>query len=488
VPEYIKTSGINLFSSRSTSMQRIMQAIWFGSVTSKEKLAYATQIAKDINILTYGERLGNLFVLSLVHRCFSILASSTKLYIDNSNIKPIYKYALSFTISALPSLFLIYVVGYPPTELILNACVTQATSIVISYCSLRVGNYLRSLDLISDTKDLNKTAYLSKLLVYSAIDIALTLAWHGKELYTDPFKMHDTYHILQYCMETKKSQFYQSVTMIYPSTPLISIADKFIWLTGRVAVDSLVCISHALGRIKDIRSPFIDAFSIMEKKLQPVKVKSYTTSQPQRLFIAKDHRRSVSGTAPIATLDSIPSISFTETTKSTRIADPTNIRTTPKIKTRKTSILNPSENEILEETTQEQSETTAEITLNNITFYKIEGDRIPKNTWGVINVKKSHKDTTIHERSLSSSGHVSNQRSAIKFLPNLKAYEIRPKGIGDRILGKLLSGTTGFKQLFLLGEAMTIYEQMKKLGNNIEPNVILFNTRVKHDSIGRANI
>jgi len=92
IPELIKGSGLNWFGSTPKLTRPILEkAIWFGTISSQEKLTYVAGFREEIHILSFGDRLGNLFILSLLHRGCSILSSSAKLYIDNSNIKPVYK-------------------------------------------------------------------------------------------------------------------------------------------------------------------------------------------------------------------------------------------------------------------------------------------------------------------------------------------------------------------------------------------------------------
>ncbi len=473
IPVRFKESGINLFNFRSTTIERIKQAVWFGSISNEEKSLYATEISSQLTILTPGERYGNLFALSIVHRCISIFISSAKLYIDNSKMRQSYKYIASTALSILPALFLIYVVGYPPMDLILNACISQAFSSVLSYCSLRAGNYIRSLDLISDTKEVSKAAYMSRVLVSSMIDMLLTLAWHGKDIYTDPLKKHDNYHVINYCITSKISatQDFITLTAISPSTPLISFADKFIWLAGRMTMDTLICGAHALGHVKDIRSPFVNAFAAVKRR-------AFTTDTTAKVVHTKQARPKKL-TAPTTNDQTASYVAYEPQRSGT--AEYRRRQVDEKKKTHgEASAANAGADN--EPASEQSAGTVGEITMHGFTFYKIEGQRIPDNTWGVISLKK--EDVEAYERSLAG-GHAGNRHSAIQRLTNGQ-YEIRPRSLGDRVLGNMHRGTQGFTQVLLLGEAMTVYDHIKSFTGNIEPNLIVFNSKVKHEEIGRS--
>lgn len=478
IPISITGYGFNLFGSRRNSIIRLSKAIWFGSLTADKKAGHITGLSKTIDVLTPAEMLGNLFILSLFHRCCTVLVSSGKLYIDNSNMKPIYKYAASFALSAIPSLFLILFMGYPPSELILNACITQAASSGISYFSLQAGNYLRSLDLISDTKEVKKKEYISRVLISSAIDIALTFIWHGPALYKDPFKLSDSYNTIQYCIERSDKQE-KMISIINLSISLISIVDKFIWLAGRMAFDGMLYKAHQLNLIKDIRSPFIK-FNVAKDNLASV-IKKYQTKQSQ--YNSNIRKSRTAHQSKKLDIDVVERDSYTETYQ---ITTPSSIskKDLPtekfKPKTRK-AVTN-----ITREIEERATPIATSITVDNITFYKIDGPNINySNTWGVISLKGRYEGMSLYKTSLSS-GHVGNQHSAIKQLEK-GVYEIRPKSADSRLLGKMQVGIEGLSRVLLLGQAMDLYEKLKTQGDNIEPNLIIFDSWAKkHKDIAKT--
>ncbi|WP_038539894.1 hypothetical protein [endosymbiont of Acanthamoeba sp. UWC8] len=491
---FLRASSVSLFGSRSTTIARMLQGIWPGSTSTTDKLYIAGTLSSNIRLLTDAERLGDLFALSLIHRIISITASSAKLYTDNSNIRPLFKYTTSLALSAIPALFLIYVVGYPAEDLILNACITQLSAAAISFVSLRASNFLRSLELISYDNEFSKTGYISRLLTSSAIDIFLSACLHGMQNYMNPVNQFGFHNTIVYCFKDYSSYNIHNasnleiIQMIYTTIPLISVVDKAVWFLGKTAVDACILGLHVFGKIPEIRSPFINAFANTNKEILEV------DNEPKREYWSKKQRfeykkrQEVNKTAEREITDSKKDITTINYAKPNKEPDNTLIhRVKEKIKSRPSTPSVPDNTVNEQHSGKEQEEdftTSYKITTKDYTFYKIDSGLL-KNTWGVLELKKYKGDENLFERSLAS-GHVSNHNSSIKYIKSSDKYEIRPRSTGDRILGKLEKGKTGFNGLASLGEAMDLYEKCKAAGNGEEPSLIIFNQRVKHQDIGRA--
>ncbi len=499
-----KAVGASLFGSRDATQVRMLQGIWPGSISHDQKLATVSRLSKDIRVLSDAERLGDLFALSLLHRTISVVVSSAKLYIDNSDIRPLYKYTTSLVLSAIPALFLVYVVGYPAEDLILNACISQIFAAAVSYFSLKASNFLRSLDLISYDNEFSTTKYLSRLLSSSAIDAFLTLCRHGEQLYMAPAKQYDfynNYNKLFYCVKDTTSQPLSGLlnssdimSLIYLTTPLISITDKLIWSLGRVVIDGAILGLHSMGMIKDIRSPFIDAFSNINNMIPENEEKSpkhhYFTKEARKEYNKRKREAEERAQQEITKEEKQTKVAPKEILASpdTKQTESTNdyFRNRVKTKTRRSPTpAMPSDNQSTKKEDKIEFTTTYKVKIKDNIFYKINSSHLSENTWGVISLKKLKGDEGTFERSLAS-GHMSNKNSSIKFIKSSKEYEIRPHSVGDRILGKLFKGLVGFENLFPLGEAISVHDQFKASGGSLEPNLILFNKRVKHQDIGRG--
>ncbi|MBA8666959.1 hypothetical protein H1Q59_03515 [Holosporaceae bacterium 'Namur'] len=492
---FLRANSVSLFGSRSTTVARMLQGIWPGSTSTTDKLYIAGTLSSNIRLLTDAERLGDLFALSLIHRIISIAASSAKLYTDNSNIRPLFKYTTSLALSAIPALFLIYVVGYPAEDLILNACITQLSAAAISFVSLRASNFLRSLELISYDNEFSKTGYISRLLTSSAIDIFLSACLRGMQNYMNPINQFGFHNTIVYCFKDYSSYNIHNasnleiIQMIYTTIPLISVVDKAVWFLGKTAVDACILGLHAFGKIPEIRSPFINAFANTNKEILEVENEPKREPWTKKLRFEYKKRQEANKTAEQEITDSRKDITTINYAKPDKEPDNTLIhRVKEKVKTRPSTSRVPGsidKKEQLPQMEQEQDFTTPyKITTKFYTFYKIDSALL-KNTWGVLELKKYKGDENLFERSLAS-GHVSNRHSSIKYINSSDKYEIRPQRSGDRILGKLEKGRAGFNSLASLGEAMDLYEKCKAAGNGEEPSLIIFNQRVKHQDIGRA--
>ncbi|KIE05881.1 hypothetical protein NF27_CG00610 [Candidatus Jidaibacter acanthamoeba] len=492
---FLRDQSVSLFGSKSTTIVRMLQGIWPGSISTPDKISISGVLSSNIRLLTDAERLGDLFALSLIHRIISITASSAKLYTDNSNIRPLFKYTTSLALSAIPALFLIYVVGYPAEDLILNACITQLSAAAISFVSLRASNFLRSLELISYDNEFSKTGYISRLLTSSAIDIFLSACLHGMQYYMNPVNQFGFHNTIVYCFKNHSSYSIHSASnleirqLIYSTIPLISIVDKAVWFLGKTAVDTCILGLNAFGYIPDIRSPFINAFANTNKEILEVGNKPIREpwTKKQRFEYKRMQEENKTAEQEITDLrKNIATIDYAKPDKEPD--DRLRHRVKEKVKTRPSTSRVPGsidKKEQLPQMEQEQDFTTPyKITTEIYTFYKIDSGLL-KNTWGVLELKKYKGDENLFERSLAS-GHVSNKNSSIKYIKSSDKYEIRPRSTGDRILGKLEKGKAGFNGLASLGEAMDLYEKCKAACNGEEPSLIIFNQRVKHQDIGRA--
>jgi hypothetical protein len=382
------------------------------------------------------------------------------------------KYAASFALSAIPVLFLIKVVGYPATDFLLNTAIHQVAAIAISYCSMGIGNYLRSLELISHNKTFSPSSYLGKLCTSAFIDLGLTILWRGYNVTRNPSATHN---IFEFCMEITKAGKITGnlLTAYFVIKPLISIMDKAVRILGRVVCDLAIVAANKFGFIADLRSPFVHVFK-EDRPTIPVQHGERRAKHP--LHTKTDHRVHRQHMAT-KTEHSTTDIIQHSSSVAKRQEDTLDLRHKPKLKTRKSIAAGGAEDVHLDEVVQLPHSRT----IKGLRYHPID-TRTERNCSGVINSKRLKKLPQKFEDKLAGGCRMGE---GVKHLTG-KHYELRPTG-DDRAIGSKHTGLSGPASLYPLGEAIEVYQELRAASNDQEPNVIIFDRYApKHNAISRS--
>lgn len=468
IPVLLSSMGWSFFSSEKSTLKRFKEAILPSSITQSGD-TILNLLSKDTRIMTPMERLGDIGALSAIHRLLTILSSSARLRIDRLHASKLTKTVLSVMVGAVPILFLSYGVGYPLSASLLSAAIIQTAASLISIWSLSAENYLRRLDVISNSKTFEPLSYASKLLCSTTFNIIFTFSWHFKEFFLDQ-NYKDSYHILKFCIDNSNQSIHR---LIYSRTPLIAFDEKIAWLVGIIAVDLLVVALSRVGVVKDIRSPFINAFTPERAKPPLIITNLDKHKKPRRGAQTKYTRSTVESHRD--TTEQTPATPSTARQESPGSEQPPK---KDKVKRRSPfADLSPLENDDAKQETTITSPTQLE--LHGYTFYKI--DSPYKNLWGVID-SKVKKVPAAYITSLSS-GQMHSKNSAIKAL-SASVIEVTAS-LGKRLLGSIHHGASCADSMFDLAPSMDVYNALKQAGQGHEVDLVIFNKLVKHEDVNK---
>jgi hypothetical protein len=397
------------------------------------------------------------------------------------------KYIGSSALYTLPAIML-YLTGFPSSTLVYNTILIQCFASLISFSTLRLGNYLRSLELISSNKNFNTFSYVNKLLYTTSIDIILTCVFNFN--YIGNMYKYDLYQINKITICAELDAFNRIVMndnkypMSTQTEPLVYFRDKLSWLAGRIVVDSIfIALSYA-GKIEDLRTPF---FKVMERAQKVIK--SVVTS-PKAIVPAK-----IKLSDRIATPEETDHVTYPSTSSSSSSTSKNRAVVEPKIRIN-TSLTKPAEQteqdgdrkgDRKEDHKENRKDIPQQIEVNNLTFYRLDLPKLPENTWGVIcpKIDKKKNDLSRHKTSLENPT-MANERSNMKYL-NAKTIEVRPKGSGFRLIGKIHQGRSALDRILPLGQSMDTYDKFcDQSGISGEPNLIAFDQFEKHEDVNKA--
>ncbi len=470
IPISVAHSGTTFFgSSKQETLQYLQGALWGGSINAGTKEFLSKELINVMVFHTPYSRLYDLFALSLMNRALSLFSSSAKLYVDKRNWKPQSKFIASTALTVLPYVFLVYGVGYPPSNLLFNTAVINAISLATSYYSLSMGNYLRCLDLISYDKVFSFSSYAKRLLVSSAFDIALTLLWSGKGLYKDPFMQRDEFHTAKFCVGIHDGWNHATI-ITRLSLPLISFADKLVWAFGKITFDGLVLAANKLESrwVADIRSPFINALqpsvkrssSVAKTKQMPINKPKNETDLNQDFFAESSNSSSNEKTK-------------VETTKKDKVKSRPN---TAESATANTSAANNSQ-------VITQNSDNRHLQINGLKYYDLPSSN-PGVYIGVLDEPKLRKAPSLKPfETCLRTGTVGSAK--ITLLRN-DVSELRPGG-DPRVIGTVHGGIDGPNSMYPLAEALEVYDQLGELYGDKTPKIIAYDTYVaKHNELRGA--
>lgn len=517
---YATGNIISFFGSKSSTYNRFNKAIWHSNMSGKQREKFIHFMGDKIYLLSHTERLMDLFIFSIIHRFFNIAITSAKLYIDSTKINNFYKYILSLFISALPILFLTYVVGCPINDLILYSCIQQFAATAFSYISISTSNFLRRLDLISDQQNFNYNNYGIKIISSLIMDTLFSLALHGKSIYLNPFEQ-EGYHNIKYCMRSDNALYKDNtvILLVYQSLPLVRVTDKLIWFAGRIITDFFIVYCQKIGVIKDIRFPFV--------KLQTAEVTAdllLSNKQKKKLYYNESTKKSRKLTQE-RRKNKYYSTTNEQPAKEEQVKKPQSIinkiddshnfslkkqsvneqeRSTKKVRQAKvkkrpvtSGILNQNIDNIND--INIPFDITRATTIGNNTFYKIEKTmHFSDNTWGILDIKDNLNLQDIKQQAIEKlkSGRFQNNKSNLGHLgatvrgrEKIHHYEIRLDGKNKdfRVLGKLRKGNSSLDKIFTLGKGITIDEELKKRGGGVsELSLIIFDKVARHKEINKS--
>jgi hypothetical protein len=462
IPFKKKHADISLSSNDAITREKFLQAIWPEYYSFQQKNNLINHVIKDVYVTTSARRLVNIFGFSVLERLLDIVISSLKLRLDNENLKPIYKNIAHFALSAVIPGILIFVAGYPATDIILNTAIQQASSVVLSTASHAVGycsqffeskfnnqknpffsaakekitslfkkseellhwgsNYIRSLELISNNKIFAPLTYALKLLLTSILDCGISFYLHGAELINDPLKVKDSFHTFKF-----STNQYNPGTLIFShitsSAPLISIADKFTKIAARIVVDTAIVTANKFNLVADIRSPFINAFKNDQK---PVINEDFEENDIQpKLKPASQHKPRF---VPVNPRSGLLKKRLTNTDSEDTAVDKTSVITNTtqpeipmdffsderrfikaKVKTRSNTACLSTEIKEPNKDTAESFASTA-ISIRGLKYYPVSKDNIIFG-FAVIDTHKVKNDTDKYEKRLKNNGRIGDKQA-----------------------------------------------------------------------------
>ena len=487
---HIPYAGIfsNLIFPKSVTYARINETFWnsqFQPYETKEVIDY---IAARVHVLSATEKAMNLFAFSLGFRCFTILCSSLKLTVDKSSFRPLVKNALSIAISVLPGLALYYFMDYSMRDYILGAIFTQGMAAFSSVISNKWGNYFRRLDLISNDSKFSSMSYLVKFATSFISDIAITLMVHGMMAFRNPSINMGAENVIRYCVEMDKAKLISVANQIsvwtHQSRTMISIDEKLTFFAGKSLVDLMFVVANYFGKQEDLRSPFINAFKKSSAEIkQEESMKLQRATEEKRLSKKnkkqQNKQKGHKDTAEVADIKPVSAtaesaVSTTHTVQAITERKPKDKKKVDEKALKKSEVI-----------TSSSESSISEVRIADKIFYPIHSDKLPPNTWAVLSLRKSFEDTKDFENCLKRNA-MESTSSRVVYDRVKRMYKIKPATTGDRVLGAIHQGSIGFDRLFDLANSISAYERLRGEGNGIEPNLIVFDQRKKHDNVYRT--
>lgn len=480
---YFPYSGIfsNLIIPRYITHSRIAATEWASPFKPHEAELITSYLSSNVHVLSDFEKSLNLFVFSLGFRCFSILCSSLKLWIDKSSLRPITKNILSMSISLFPGLALYYFMDCSMQDFLISTFFMQGLTAFSSVLSNKWGNYFRRLDLISNDSKFSFVNYLYKSAFTFASDIAIATIMHGLAVFKDPMPRMSAESVIRYCVEID-SRNLQSVAdsitaWTHKSRTMISITEKLAFFAGKILVDSLFVVANYFGKQEDIRSPFINVFKKTEAEIIKEELHKIQREAEQQRLKKQQKKKENKGKGrgvelETADIKPVP----VEFKISESQASPVTTLTHRKEKERNES---KPKSEVV---ASSSNSPTQEIEIGGRVFYPIHHDQLPKNTWAILSLKKSFGDESEFANCLKRNA-MESSSSRVVYDRVKKMFKIKPATIGDRALGVIHHGSSGFDRVFDLANSISAQERLRDEANGIEPSLIIFDQRRKHDDV-----
>lgn len=471
----------NLLIPNYITHSRINETSWYSQFQPDETKEIVDYISKRVYVLSSFEKSLNLFILSTGFRCFTILCSSLKLAVDKSSLKPVTKKILTATISLLPGLALYYFMDYSVRDYIIGELLTEAISVASSAFSYKWGNYFRRLDLISDDKNFSLAKYLLKSSIGISCNSIITLLAYGVQSFAYPHHEMVSENVIRYCVEIDKRNLSSVADKIviwaHKSKTMISLREKAMFFAGKFLVDAIVIASNYFGKQEDLRSPFINAFKKTEAEIRREELlKSQREAEQKRLQKQQKKKENKSKGRDVeletADIKPVPVELKISDYQSSAVATLTHRKEKERKESKpKSEVIASSSNSLGQE-----------IEIGGRVFYPIHSDQLPKNTWAVLSLKKSFGNESEFENCLKRNA-MESSSSRVVYDRVRREFKIKPKTTGQRVLGSIHHGSSGFDRLFDLANSISAQERLRDEANGVEPSLIIFDQRRKHEDV-----
>lgn len=481
-----------------------------------------------------------LVVTSIIYRSCQLVAMAMQHKIAQTDWHPVTKVICSFAAFTLP-VAIVYLAGGEYKGILLSTCLNTAAGLLPTIAT----NFFRTIDLISPTRRFVKNHFIlqnvKSSIRYTLIDFMVLDRILGPLLeknylhrkvtgvyhYDGPLSTINLNNIQSYTKffheiissDFKKasklifetlSLYYREVivynTPVYqtsvvyersdgilsaagmPSTLLSHFIEVCASQLGRLVVDGIFILLNQRGIAKDLRDPINSMFSKPITNANNTKITSTPSSTnssriviPDKLRQEKWKKHLEQNPSQAASQPNETDTHSSQSRKKTKATDTASSSHTTTTTTQETM-------------TPQKEREPIHIPGYTRTIVPLHGQGAQPNMWGLITYDLQDHDKQPLEPYLTGliSAHIGNQTSAIKWLGNGRGkfegktlYEIRPKSLGDRLLGYVVNGEEAINnalQHYLPYEVtLPFFEQMQD--ENQPVSLIIFSEKLKHEDV-----